>query len=476
MQVIQQWRSWTRTGIIGCPLAAGVAALTSVGLTLAGLTPAALTPVASAAVVALRGSPSAVTGPVSPDPAQGTPQLARTDVVEQVRQLAECDGTMYAVGTFTEIEWGGKTYLRRNVFSFSATSPYRVTSWNPDTNGEVNSIALTPDCSHAWLGGNFTKVGGRAVANIAKVSTSTGSVVAGWAHWASSPVDTVLYTPNGHVLVGGKFTSINGSGNSYYASLNPSTGRDDGYLNLNISGTYAYPDAGPNYTQVYNQQLSPDGRHVLAEGVFTSVQGRSRQQIFMLNLARNHGNVSDWYSGEFDQYCVSHHPSYIKAAAWSPDMSTVYVADTGEHLDTWNRNYPLTGLCDAVAAFPATRQGGLVHEWINYTGCDSLYSATADASTVYVGGHERWADNPDGCNSPGTGAIPAPGLGGFTPGGSLLTNASATQGRYSRARGYGADDLLRTAAGLWIASDNFDGSVTCGGVRGHAGICFLPNS
>ena len=42
--------------------------------------------------------------------------------------------------------------------------------------------------------------------------------------------------------------------------------------------------------------------------------------------------------------------------------------------------------------------------------------------------------------------------------------------------GLGADDLLRTPAGLWIASDNFAGSVTCGGVTGHAGICFLPNS
>jgi hypothetical protein len=36
--------------------------------------------------------------------------------------------------------------------------------------------------------------------------------------------------------------------------------------------------------------------------------------------------------------------------------------------------------------------------------------------------------------------------------------------------------MLRTSAGLWIASDNFDGSVTCGGVPGHAGICFLPNA
>ena len=36
--------------------------------------------------------------------------------------------------------------------------------------------------------------------------------------------------------------------------------------------------------------------------------------------------------------------------------------------------------------------------------------------------------------------------------------------------------MLITSAGLWIASDNFDGSSRCGGVYGHAGICFLPYS
>jgi hypothetical protein len=46
----------------------------------------------------------------------------------------------------------------------------------------------------------------------------------------------------------------------------------------------------------------------------------------------------------------------------------------------------------------------------------------------------------------------------------------------TRARGIGADDMLITRAGLWVASDNFDGADECGGVSGHAGICLLPYS
>jgi hypothetical protein len=53
-------------------------------------------------------------------------------------------------------------------------------------------------------------------------------------------------------------------------------------------------------------------------------------------------------------------------------------------------------------------------------------------------------------------------------------NSAGTAGLYSRVRGHGADDVLLTSSGLWIASDNFADSDSCSGVTGHAGICFLP--
>lgn len=108
-------------------------------------------PVAFASAGARPASRSSVTGRVSPIPAAGTPQLAPAASARQIRQIVECGGTMYAVATFSAIEWGGKTYSRHNVFSFSATAPYRMTPWSPDANGEVNSIALTPNCGYAWL-------------------------------------------------------------------------------------------------------------------------------------------------------------------------------------------------------------------------------------------------------------------------------------------------------------------------------------
>src|SRR5690349_9841151 len=428
---------------------------------------------------AVSASP-ALAGAVSPTPTIGTPTLVDTGVTEQIRQLVQCGGTMYAVGTFTEIKNGSTTYTRNNAFSFDAASPFGVTAWDPDVNGTVDTIAFNgADCSTAYLGGHFTTVGGAAAKNIAAVDTTTGALVVGFKDNASGEVDT-LVVANGHLLAGGIFKGINGStADPYFASLSPLTGRDDGFAHLSISGHYVYAGVQSNPTKVYNQQVSHGGTLDLVEGDFTSVGGQARQQVFMLDLSGPAATVTGWSSPEFDgsqgnlphgyaYQCSIRESFYIRAAAWSSDDSTVYTAATGFQPWNWQTNSPRTGLCDSVAAFPATL-AEVTHKWINYTGCDSLYSVAADSSTVYVGGHERWANNQNGCNNPGNTAVNAPGMGGFTAGpsgGTLLRNSSGTAGLYSRDRGLGADQIYRTSAGIWIASDNQGGSNICNGVGG----------
>jgi hypothetical protein len=437
---------------------------------------------------------SAPAGPVSATPVTDIPHLLPTSSpVEEIRQIAQCGNTMYAVGTFTTIKKGSTTYTRNNAFSFSATAPYTVTSWNPNVNGIVNSIAFNAaNCADAYIGGLFTSVNGTTVKNLAEVDTTAGAVVTAFGHSANGQVSTLLGA-NGHILVGGYYTSINNStADPYMTSLDPVTGKDDGFLKLNISGNYNFPGVSSNPTRVFNQALSHSGQYDLVMGDFTTAGGLPRQQIFMLNLGTTPATVTGWTSPEWDgsmgelsssdptgypYQCATVEPFYIQAAAWSPDDSTIYIGDTGYHPN----GFPIgetarTGLCDAMASFPATvnppAQNGLpgyvLHNWVNYTGCDSLYSAAADASTAYFGGHERWASNPDNCDAAGPGAVNAPGMVGLSPAdGSVTFNPT-------RARGLGADDMLITSAGLWIASDNQNGGQMCGGVNGLAGLCLLP--
>jgi hypothetical protein len=378
---------------------------------------------------------------------------------------------MYAVGSFSVIKQGSRSYSRTDIVSFSATSPYRVTSWSPRVVGStktdedgaaaVNSIAFSGgNCANAYIGGNFTRVNGTAASNIAEISTRTGNVVSRFGRSANGRVNT-LAAARGHLLVGGTFTSVNGDRTARMASLSPSTGRGDGFLNLSIAGS-----------QVYNQQVSHGGTLDLVEGVFSSAGGVSRHQIFMLNVGGSRASVTGWTSRDFGVACTE--SFWARAAAWSPDDSTVYVATTGYHVVGGSNHGVRSGPCDAALAYPATR-ASVGHKWINYTGCDSLYSVAADSRAAYFGGHERYSMNPNACNTLGAGGYNAPGMEGLNPAnGTLFLNSGGSAGYYSRARGLGADDMLVTSAGLWIASDNLAASDSCGGVSGHAGICFLP--
>jgi hypothetical protein len=181
---------------------------------------------------------------VMPRPLTGTPHFstAAGTPFEQVRQLVvRCGGTMYAVGRFSQILQGSRVFERHNAFSFRATPPFTMTSWAPNVNGTVNSIAFRQGkCSHAYIGGSFTSVNGTQAKNIAEVSTWTGAVVETFAHDASATVETIRALSR-HILVGGYYTAINGSSaDPYMTGLNPKTGLDDGFVHLNISGNYQY--------------------------------------------------------------------------------------------------------------------------------------------------------------------------------------------------------------------------------------------
>jgi hypothetical protein len=441
---------------------------TGVGVLAAGLVLSA--PVFTApALAASAGSSAASTGPVSTTPASNTPHLATSKTEQNIRQIVQCGNTMFAVGHVWKVNQAGHTFNRDDVFSFSTKKPYTMTALNPDVVGQVNSIAfVNNNCSRAYIGGDFTSVDGTKAENIAEISTTTGAMVPGFGHDANNEVDTLLGYKD-HVLAGGHFTAINGTSRSYFVSLSPSNGKTTSFLNLNVKGrVYGMG------SMVYNQQLSHSGTLDLVEGNFTSVGGQPRQQIFMLNLAGSTAKVTGWTSPQFSGHCRSVEAFYVRSAAWSPGDSTIYVADTGDHaLHRVQGSFPLTGLCDAAASFPATQKSVHSH-WIEYTGCDSYYSVAAGNNDIYVGGHPRWADNTNGCNKEGPGATADPGLQGLTASsGTVLTSGGKASYHMSRAN---ADSMLFTSAGLWIASSNRYGSKWCQDSSSHSGICLLPHS
>lgn len=419
---------------------------------------------ATLSLLAAGVGPAWAASPVQTNPANWTPQMTAPLGGGYVRQLTPCGGTMFAVGTFSQFKSpadGGATYTRRNGMAFSGTTG-RMTAFNPDTNGTINTIAINPaDCSTAWIGGSFTTVKGQAANRIAAVDTATGALKPGFTRAASNTVSTLLYT-RGQLLVGGYFTNINGASRSRLASLNPVTGAPTSYLTLGLTGNY--PPGTNNSTRGHNFTLSHSGNQVLVTGVFTSVGGTRREQVFQLNLGTTSATLSGWTSPDFYIHCADSLPFYLQDAAYSPDDSTIYIATTGYKAPADRLH---TGVCDAAAAYPNTASS-VSRQWVNFDGCDSLLSVVADEGAVYIGGHQRWANNENGCDSAGPGAVSRPGIGAISP-----TTGRATTWNPTRSRGAGAVDLVIAFNGLWIASDDKSGATRCGNEY-HPGICFLP--
>lgn len=410
----------------------------------------------------------------------GSPLSGTDGTIEVARQIVQCGGVMYVGGSFTQVRNPNSAtpIARNNAFAFRATSPHTVLPWNPNLDGQVDTVECAPD-GNIFLGGRFTTVGGVAVRNLAKVDPVSGANIAAFGlHPAGRVAHVEMVTDAGgvqHLLVGGYASP-------YLRSANPITGANDNYVAtaLPISGTYVYPDVATHTTRIYNMTVAPDGGAVLMTGVFTSVGGQRHEQIFRLNLTANRATVSAWTPTELFTHCFTRQPFYAQDAAFSADMSMVFTATTGlrtyeeQLIPVDQRPQERSGPCDATIAYPAEERVFDGHLWINYTGCDSLFAVAADATTVYAGGHQRWQNNGLQCSGRtttegGPGSVEAVGLATINPG-----DGSPQPGPDRGGRGLAVNDLLVTPAGLWIASDNQANTDKCADQGRRMGICFLP--
>ena len=122
-------------------------------------------------------------------------------------------------------------------------------------------------------------------------------------------------------------------------------------------------------------------------------------------------------------------------------------------------------MCDAAARFEtANVSANAAPTWINWTGGDSLFSVAITGPAVYVGGHQRWLDNPQGFDSAGPGAVSRPGIGAINP-----VTGRALAWNPTKSRNHGTMVLYATPQGLWVGSDGEEF-----GHEDHAGIGFAP--
>ena len=403
------------------------------------------------AVAVLAGS-LALTSPValvsqssSPPPSAGampsevpsavTPQITGTNV----QSIASVGTRMIIGGPFTAV--GG--LARGGLAAFDATTGAVDTGFIPAVTGSVLRVVPGPVADTVYVIGSFTAINGVTLTKVALLSTLTGAVVSSFQTPSiNGEVDDVKLAA-GRLYIGGAFTKIGTTPRGGLATLNPTTGALDPFLSvvLTVRHNDGVIGAAKAPIAATNLDVSPDGTKLAVIGNFRKADDLDRVQAVLIDLTGSTAVVqSNWNTTLYAPLCSNAaYDSYVRGVSFSPDSTYFVINATGG---------PHTGtLCDSASRWETGASGTDVQPtWINQSGGDTLWAVTITSSAVFVGGHQRWLNNPYGSDFASGGAVPRPGLAALDP----VSGRPLTWNPGRNPRGVSLYSMLATSAGLWI--------------------------
>ncbi len=262
---------------------------------------------------------------------------------------------VFAGGDFTLVN--GAT-ARNRLVSIPATSSV-ANAWNPDANGSVHAVRVDDGGAHVFVAGSFTSIGGVARNRVASIAVASGAPTA-WnpnISTASSTARALAHdAATGRVWFGGSFPTVSGSTRETLAQV---SGAPTGTAVLD-----ALTVTAPNATGTVNA-IVRSGSTLFVGGSFTYVGGMARNRLASIDLASD--TVTPW------------NPNLNNAAnalALDATATTVFV---GGAFTTVNGGTARNRL----ASFPVS--GSTVNAWnpnVNAT----LNALAIDGSTLFAGG------------------------------------------------------------------------------------------
>jgi hypothetical protein len=245
--------------------------------------------------------------------------------------------------------WGGDVLTHSGVAHINADGSLD-TSWNPNVDGRVMSIAVSG--STVYFSGSFTTVGGITRNNAAAVDRTSGALKS----WNPDPNSTVrtLTVSGSTAYLGGDFTSVGGAGGATrtrLAAVDATTGAATGW-DPDVNGTVA--------------KVAVSGSTVYVGGTFTTVGATTRKYLAAVDATT--GTATSWNPNP---------NSIVEALAVSG--STVYVGGYFSEIGSANRFG--AGAIDATTGTATSWNPNSI-----YTGA-IIESLVVSGSTVYLGGN-----------------------------------------------------------------------------------------
>jgi hypothetical protein len=360
----------------------------------------------------------------------------------------------------------GTEVTRDDVFAYSLATGAIDPNFAPQIDqGPVLSVAAGPAGTNTvYIGGDFTTVNSMSQRGIAQLqvtpatAATDGALVTAFKGHVSNLVDQLALSPDGTALyAGGQFTSADSSTESGLVRFNATTGSVDPSFHFTLSS----PENGAAL-KVEAMALSPDGSHLVIGGTALDVANsaydggaaQSRPRMAVINTGGTLGataTLADFAAPILANNCSAEH-DYIRGLDFGQDGSYIVAGTTGF------RSAGGPSICDAVARFNLTATAAastgtaasVPPAWINFAGGDSFYAVDTSGPIVYAAGHNRWVNNQCGVDSLcAPNAVLADGVAALD----ANTGLALPWWEPQTARGHGTDFLATFPAGLFSGSN-----------------------
>jgi PKD repeat protein len=376
---------------------------------------------------------------VSADPFDNTPDVL--DNPGSVQTFAKAGDAMVAGGSFTQVRSAGSddVLTRTDIFAFAASTGQVDPAFAPTLDGPVYA-AVFDGVGGVIAGGAFKNVNGTRRVSLVKLRLSDGTIDPTFDPPALNGRVFAMRLSGGRLYLGGTFTKVGARNIVGLAALDPRTGAVDSAVSVPFSGTN---NGGSTLVRAFD--ISPDGRRMVAVGNFMKVGDADRPQVAMFTISSNGLQLTDWETDRYRPVCATVYDSYVHDVSFAPDGSYFVIATSGGGFSGGSQSVG----CDSATRWEAAATGsGLQPTWVDYTGNDTFWSVKVTDAAVYVGGHNRWVNNPFGSDRPGPGAVYVSGLSALDPQTGVPFDWMPT-----RTTGVGVFALYATDDGLWVGHD-----------------------
>ena len=174
--------------------------------------------------------------------------------------------TVYAGGDFDNARPAGAApgqnlTPRSNLLAYDITTGELINSFDPVLNGQVLSVAASPDGTRIYVAGEFTTVDGQQRRRVAALSATTGELISSFAPVGVTSQARAVVATNDTVFVGGSFVGAGSTSRNNLAAFRVSDGA--------LVNWAPVPDR-----PVWALTASDDGTAVFVGGLFTEIDAQ----------------------------------------------------------------------------------------------------------------------------------------------------------------------------------------------------------